>query len=481
MNDRYGSNPPLICLMAAVLLLAGCTVGPTFTEPVVKVPAEYRTQGLSTGTAADLRWWELFDDPLLYALVTEALENNRDLHIAVSRIEQARANVGFNRADQFPRVDGEGGARVGNFNGGSRSTETTSTVYLGAPLTWEVDFWGRYRRSTEAARAELMATEFGLKAVQLALIAEVTSAYFELLDSHRRLEISRSTFASRRESLDIIQKRYDKGTVAELDLNQAQIQEQIAAGAIPAYQRAIAQTENGLSLLLGRLPASVRLEKNLSEPSPPTIPVGLPADILNRRPDILQAKYLLKAQTETVGVAEALRLPSISLTGFLGFASTDLGSITTDGSVWSVGGRLLGPIIDFGKNKRRVEIEEQKMQQSLYRFQNTVLTAFREVDDALTEVATYRQELAAINRQQMAAKNANRLSKERYNRGYSSYLEVLESERALFNAELQRSELQRRYHVAYVKLYKALGGGWISKAEIAGDQNPGPRVDAPAD
>ena len=465
MNSCTTTCQRWIPLAIGLILFSGCAVGPDFKEPVVAAPESYRTQVMPSDAANDLKWWALFDDPLLYDLVTTALENNRDLKIAVSRIEQAKATVGFTRADQYPRLDGEAGAQTGNFSGGARSPDTTSTVYLAAPLNWEIDFWGKFKRSTEAARADLMASEYGLKAVQLALIAEVAATYYRLLDFHQRLAISESTLASRIGSLEIIQQRFDKGIISELDVNQAQIQKEIAAGAIPRYERSIANTENALAILLGRLPESVRIKKNLQGSSPPVIPVGLPSDILERRPDIMQAKYLLKAQTETIGVAEALRFPAISLTGTLGVASTDLGAVTTEGGVWSVGGTLLGPIIDFGKNKQRVVIEEQKTQQALYQYENTVLTAFREVDDALAEIATYRQELAAIDRQQKAAKNANNLSKERYDKGVSSYLEVLDTERTLFNADLQQSELQQRYRNAFVNLYKALGGGWISKAE----------------
>jgi multidrug efflux system outer membrane protein len=200
----------------------------------------------------------------------------------------------------------------------------------------------------------------------------------------------------------------------------------------------------------------------------PDIPVGLPSAILDRRPDISQAKYLLKAQTENIGVAEALRWPAISLTGSLGVASTELGSVTIDGGVWSVGGRLLGPIIDFSKNKRRVEVQEQKTQQALFQYENVVLTAFREVEDALIEIATYRKELSAIDRQLLASRNANYLSKERYDKGVSSYLEVLDTERTLFSTDLQQSQLQQQYLNAYVSLYKALGGGWISEEEQEG-------------
>jgi multidrug efflux system outer membrane protein len=451
-----------------LILFTGCAVGPDFKEPEVEAPEAYRTIVMPADTADDLKWWALFDDPLLYDLVTTALENNRDLKIAVSRIEQARAAVGFTRADQYPRLNGEAGAQIGNVNGGSRSPDTTSTIYLAAPLNWEIDFWGKFKRSTEAARADLMASEYGLKAVQLALISDVVTTYYQLLDFHQRLAISESTLTSRIESLKIIQQRFDKGIISELDVNQAQIQKEIAAGAIPLYQRSITKTENGLAILLGRLPETVRIKKNLGGTPPPDIPVGLPADILARRPDILQASYLLKAQTERIGVAEALRLPAISLTGTLGIASTDLGAVTTEGGVWSVGGRLLGPIVDFGKNKQRVVIEEEKTRQALYQYENTVLTAFRDVEDALVEIATYRDELAAIDRQQKAAKNANNLSKERYDKGVSSYLEVLDTERTLFSVELQQSDLQQQYRNAYVNLYKALGGGWVSQAERDG-------------
>lgn len=458
---KYRGFTPLVLLLS---ILSGCAVGPNFTEPIVNTPEAYRSKVLVTEEATNLKWWELFEDPLLYSLVTTALENNRDLKIAISRIAQARATVGFTRADQYPRLDLDAGGSVGNFSGGSRSSDTNSTVYLSAPLSWEIDFWGRFSRATEAARAELMASEYGLKTVQLTLISEVVTNYYQLLDFHRRLNISENTLKSRIASLEIIQQRFDKGIIAELDVNQAQIQKEIAAAAIPLYERSISKAENSLSILLGRLPGAIKTRKNMTgHPRPPEIPVGMPSEVLERRPDISQVKYLLKAQTENIGIAEALRFPSISLTGTLGVASTEIGSVTVDGGVWSVGGRILGPIFDFNKNKRRVEVEEEKTKQVLFQYENTVLTAFREVEDALVEVATYRKELAAIDRQLKASKNANELSKERYDKGVSSYLEVLDTERSLFSTDLQQSELQQLYLNAHVSLYKALGGGWPTK------------------
>ena len=454
-------------IIMLVLVLAGCAVGPDFQQPEVEVPVTYRAEILPEQEPADLQWWELFDDPALYSLVRSALDNNRDIRIAISRIAQSRSAVGFTRADQFPSVDISAEATTGNFNGGKFSSSTNSAYYLAAPLTWEIDFWGKYSRSTEAARAELLASEFGLKSIQLALISDVVISYYKILDFHQRLAISESTLKSRIDSLRIIEQRFDKGIISELDVNQAQIQREVAAAAIPFYERSIAKAENGLSILLGRLPSEIETGQKLSDQqTPPEIPIGLPSQILERRPDISQANYLLKAQTEQIGVAIALRLPAISLTGLLGVASSDLSSISTSGGAWSVGGSLLGPVIDFGKNKSRVEIEEQKTQQALYQYENTVLNAFREVEDALVEIATYKKELAAVDRQQKAAKNANVLSRQRYDKGVSSYLEVLDTERTRFTVELKQSELQQNYRSAYVNLYKAIGGGWITPEEL---------------
>ena len=278
------------------------------------------------------------------------------------------------------------------------------------------------RRATAAARAELFASEYGLKTVQLSLVTEVVATYYQLLDFHQRLAISEYTLQSRQKSLDIIQQRFDKGIISELDLNQAQIQKEIAAAAIPLYQRSITKTENVLSVLLGRLPESIATGIDLNRQTlPPDIPTGLPSSLLERRPDVIEALYLVKAQTENIGIAEALRFPAISLTGTLGIARTDVGGLVSRGGYWSLGGSLLGPIYDFDKNIRRVDIEK--------------------------------------------ALNANMLSNERYDKGYSNYLEVLETERSLFNVELQYSELKQQYLNSYVNLYKALGGGWITKTE----------------
>ena len=442
-------------------------MGPDFKSPVVETPKNYRFEKIPVETMINLKWWELFNDPVLYTLVSQALENNRDLKIAANRVEQARAALGFTRADQYPAINIQAGAGTGNFAGGTRSDTRNSYAYVTPALSWEIDFWGKFRRATESAKADLMASEYALRTVQIGLISEVVGAYYLLLDYHQRVKISKDTLESRQESLNIIQKRFDRGIIPELDVNQAQIQKEVAAAAIPEYERSAAMTENALSILLGKLPEPIKTGKGLNlETAPPKVPIDLPSNLLERRPDIVQAMYLLEAQTANIGVAEAMRFPAISLTGVLGLASSQLSSITSEGGVGSVSGGLFGPIFEFYKNIRRVEIEEAKTKEALHFYENTVLTAFREVEDALVEIDTYKKQMVAVERKEKAAKNAYRLAKLRYDKVVSNYLEVLETERALFSAELELSELKQQYLNGYVKLYKALGGGWISKEDM---------------
>ncbi len=461
-----------IVTLMIIVSLTGCAMGPDFKKPVVETPHNFRFSDSESKEVVNLNWWELFDDPVLYSLVVMALTDNKDLIIAASRIEEARAALGFTKADQYPRLDLEGSARAGNFTGVSRSSTTDKSAYIAPVLSWEIDFWGKYRRSTEAARSELMASEYSLRTVQISLISEVVSTYFLLLDYHQRLKISKQTLDSRLYSLDIIQKRFDKGIIPEIDLNQAQIQKEIAAGAIPLYQRLIANTENALSILMGKFPGEIKTGNDLNPQAvPPDIPSGLPSNILERRPDIAEAMYLLEAQTARIGVAQALRFPSITLTGLFGVASAELSSISTDGDIWSVGGGLFGPLFDFKKNLRRVEIEKERTKQALYRYENRVLFAFREVSDALNDIQTYKKQISAVERKFKAAQNAATLSKMRYDKGVTSYLEVLETERTLFDVGLELSQLKQQLYNAYVRLYKALGGGWLTKAEMEQTQH----------
>ncbi len=457
----------ILSLTIFITFLAGCAVGPNFRKPVIQSPAEFRFDYSDEDTAEILSWWQLFNDPVLDTLVRIAMRENRDVRIAASRIEEARAAVGYNKADMWPRIGYEGNIQGGNFSSVLNLGENnvTSNYYAAPVLSWELDFWGKYRRATESARAELYASEYAHRSVMISLISEVASLYFQLLDYDNRLEISKNTLETRQKYVNIIQERYDKGIVAEIDLNQAQIQEAVAAAAVPQYGRAVAQIENALSILIGRNPGPVLRGASLeSQNFPPEIPPGLPSTLLQRRPDVLAAEQYVAAQNARVGIAQAMRFPTFSLTALFGVASPEL-TFSAASAAWSVSGTILGPLFNFGKNKRRVEIERHRTEQAYLAYDQAVLNSFRETEDALVSVSTYREELVAVLRQRAAAENAYYLSRARYDEGVTSYLEVLDSERTLFEASLNASAtLQSRLN-SYVGLYRALGGGWISEEE----------------
>lgn len=447
--------------------VAGCAVGPNFEKPVVESPEHFNYDSLRADTILNLRWWELFNDEKLIAHIDTALVHNQDVRIAASRVEESRYIVGYTKADQWPFFGYDMQAGRQKLNLGENLNSPFNSFTAMGNVSWEVSFWGKYRRLNEAAREELMGTQYAHRAVMISLISEVASTYFLLLDFNSRLEIAKRTLISRREGLQIMQEKFNYGTIPELELNQAEIQEAIAASAIPKFERLVAQTEHALSVLLGRNPESIPdINALIDQQTPPDIPGGIPSDVLERRTDVMEAEHRYAAQNARIGVAQAMRWPVISLTAGLGVASGDLNSLLSSGSLaWSVGGGILGPIFNFGKNKRRVQIERQKTEQALLFYEKTVLNAFRDVEDALIEVHTYKKELSSRIRQRDAAQNANMLSKERYDGGVTSYLEVLDSERSLFQAELSASETYQQRLNSYVKLYKALGGGWISSEE----------------
>jgi multidrug efflux system outer membrane protein len=456
-------------LALLILSVTGCAVGPNFVKPVVDTPQNYRFDYSGEDSTGIVSWWELFNDPVLDTLIVTALRENKDVRIAAARMEEAYAAMKYNWADNWPRLGYEGNIQGGNLapvlNSGSNSV--ISNYYAAPVLSWELDFWGKYRRATESARAEMLATEFAHRSIMISLISDVTTLYFQLLDYDNRLQISRRTLVTRQEYVNIIQERFNKGIVAEIDLNQAQIQEAIAAGAIPQYTRLLANTENALSILLGRNPAFIPRGLSLeNQVIPPDIPPGLPSTLLQRRPDILQAEQMVAAQNAMIGVAQAMRFPTFSLTALLGVASPDL-TFSAASAAWSVSGTILGPLFNFGKNKRRVDIERKRTEQAYLMYDQAVLQAFRETEDALVAVSTLKDELIAVERQKAAAENAARLSRARYDEGMTSYLEVLDSERTLFDASLNASATLQYRLSSYIYLYKALGGGWISEEERA--------------
>jgi multidrug efflux system outer membrane protein len=444
-------------------LLVSCAVTPDYERRELDVPEAFVASIDSGESMSNLNWWELFQDDQLELLIRTSLEENRDLAIALSRIEESRAKVISVRADQFPFLNL--GAVFGR---GQQSRDLipfaspVNRFAVTANVSYQVDFWGQYSRATESAQATLLATEAAYKTVTISLVSSVASTYLLLRDLDKRLEVSEQTLCTRLDSMAIIQARFDKGTVPRLDVYQAQIEVSVAEVAIATFQRQIVQTENALRILLGRNPGPVvrgdTLEQQIFQPQ---VPAGLPSELLQRRPDVMQAEADLMAATAAVGVAEALRYPSISLTGNFGVESLDLSDLnSSNAQTWGVGANLLGPIFNSGQLKAQADGARQRAVQAGFLYERTLQQSFREVEDALVAVRTYLVEKDAQTRRADAALSAAKLSRARYSGGIVDYLEVLDAERTLFNAELAESETLQLYYNAIVGLYQALGGGW---------------------
>jgi len=459
MNRRGIKAGALLSL--SVFGLGACMVGPDYERPEVVAPEDYDMPVLSGESIANAEWFTLFNDPDLVSLVNIALEENKDLLTAVARVEEARAQLGFVEADLFPQVNGQVGGQKAN--GTLIPGLRTDNYRLAAGVSWEIDLWGKLRRSNEAARAQLLSTVEARNQVIITLVADVSSAYLLLLDLDDRVLIAEDTLATRKHSTSIIQARFDEGIVPLLDVNQAQIEEADAAVQLAALIRAREQTENILSVLLGRNPGSITRQGGLGKQTVPEgVPTGLPSELLERRPDIRQAEQALAAQTALIGVAQAQRFPSLSLTGAYGLVSNDLSDfIDSDNTAGAFGFDFIGPIFDAGKRRSQVEAERARTEQLQRQYEKTVIAAFAEVENTLIAISTYTDELNARVDQVVAAKSASSLSRARYDGGVTSYLEVLESERSRFRAELSESIVRRERLVALVTLYKALGGGWV--------------------
>jgi multidrug efflux system outer membrane protein len=457
-----------LLLLSGIILVKSCKVGPNYLQPEEKTSKEFRYSAKNTDSIINLKWWDLFKDPVLDTLIVTALRENKDALIAASRIEQARANVSFTKADMGPKITVNAGASRGDLvNGTLQLNAPINTFSASTGINWELDFWGKFRRGNEAAQANLLATFYGKRALEIALISEVANNYFQLIDYKSRLEISQNTLALRDSTLQIIQARFNEGYTNIIDVNQAQIQKAITQVSIPQFKRSIAFTEHNLSILLGRTPDSIPSLKKLRDYEiPEIIPTGIPSEILQRRPDILEAQEYYRASNAYIGVAQAMRFPTISLTGLLGLGSSDLSNLVSNGLGWTAGAGLGAPLFEWGKNKKRVDIERENAYQSLLFYENTVLNALLEVDNSLIELSTLKEELNANKLMLDAATNASYLSRERYYQGVTSYLEVIENQRVEFDARLAYTENYQRLLTSYVFLYKSLGGGWISSQEI---------------
>lgn len=474
-----------LILSLIALALGGCTVGPNYVRPAVDTPPSWRITDAEAKDLANTAWWGQFNDSVLDNLVHVALRENLDLQIAAARVDEFAGRYGFVRADLFPQVgaNAEAGRQryteeTGNTNPpGTNFTLSNYSATLGA--TWELDVWGRIRRATEAARADLVGSEEGRRAVILSLVGSVAGSYVNLRDLDRQLEISKETAKSRGESLDLFKLRFEGGFTSEVEYVQVKSQYEEAMATIPAVEKAITQQENALSVLLGRNPGPIPRGKTIDQLTLPSIPAGLPSDLLTRRPDILVAEQNLVAANARIGVAKAAYYPSISLTGFLGSASTDLSDLFTGpAKVWGYSAPVSLPIFTAGRIAGDVKAAEAIRRQALAGYRQAIQTAFREVDDALVDQARTREQLAAQASQVQSLQKYVELAQLRFDNGYASYLEVLDAQRSLFNVQLSYTQNQGVLFQAMINLYKAMGGGWVTEADslTAGATGPAPKA-----
>ncbi len=449
----------LILFCSLALLLSACSVGPDYVRPDIAAPQNWRIDEKESADVANLAWWNTYGDKVLDELIEKALRQNKDLLIAVARIDEYAAQYGVARSEFFPQI-----------SAGASFTQQQSPLTFGKPLktnqlainaSWELDLWGKIRRGAEAARAELIASEEGRRSAVLSLVSSVASSYILLRDLDKQLEIARETAKSRKESLDLFQIRFEGGVITELELAQSRSEYEQALATIPQLEQSVALQEHAISILLGENPGSIARGKSIDQLPVPLPPRGLPSEILQRRPDILEAEQTLVAANAEIGVARSAYFPSISLTGLLGVSSSELNNLFKGPArMYSYGASLTAPIFTAGKTASQVKVAEAQQQQALLKYQQAIQTAFREVEDGLVQQNRTREQLAAQNRQVDALRNYASLARLRFDNGYSSFLEVLDAERSLFNAELNYSQTQGNLHQYIISLYKAMGGGW---------------------
>ena len=464
-----------LSFLPLVIVLTGCAVGPNYERPNIPAPPTFRAPEPlppdQAASLADLKWFEVFKDPELQNLVRTGLAQNYDLRDAVTRVEQARANFGITRSNQFPNLSAGGDVEFtrlsrdgslplpASFVPSQNRTWGEASLKL---LSFELDLWGRLRRATESSRASLLAAEENRKAVVTTLVSDIATAYFNLRELDYELDISTRTLGTRKESLQLTELRRGGGVATVLDLRQAEQLIETAAETIPALEQQIGQTENQISLLLGKNPQAIARGKGLTEQEfPPDIPAGLPSALLERRPDIRAAEQNLIAANAQIGVAKAAYFPQISLTAALGGQSTQLSSLFAGPkSIYSFIPQISQPIFEAGRLKSGVKLAQAQRDSMLVAYEKSIQTAFTEVSNAL--IAHQRTRESRVHQQALvvALEDRKRLSYMRYRGGVDTQLNALDSDRDLFQAELTLAQLKRNEILSIVELYKALGGGW---------------------
>jgi len=465
MTQSGSARRALGAIGAVAALASACTVGPDYERPALTPPAAIRgADSAPPGPSlADAAWSDVFQDDELRALIRAALTGNTDVRIAASRVLQAQAVLGVTKADAYPTVDGEvqaGGGRIAATD--SAAARTAGAIRVGAVARWEIDFWGKYRRATEAARAQLLASEWGRRAVSSSVVSAVAQAYYGLRSLDLQLAIARRTLTSRQESLALTQVRERGGVTSLVDVREAEQLVHGAGATIVELERRIAQQENLIAVLTGGFPSAVpRGLELVAQPLPPAVPADLPSALLARRPDIQEAEQALIAANAQIGVARAAYFPSIALTGSGGLQSTALRTLLSTGAgVWTAAVGAAQPIVNAGRTTSQVALAQARAGEATVIYADTIRQAFREASDALVGHAKARELRDQLERLTTAAQDARRLAEIRYRGGAASYLEVLDAETRLFTAELQLAEARERELVSFVEIYRALGAGW---------------------
>jgi len=477
LNGFMARNCALALLLAA--LVPACMVGPDYRRPAVNAPRAWRFGVTEAEQVSNIAWWDQFHDPALSNLVRVALNNNLDLGIAAANVDQAAAQYGIARSAQFPQVDAAASATRRRVSQNTAVTippgkQVFNDYAVNLSASFELDVWGKLRRATESARAILLASEEGRRTVVLTVVTSVADGYIELRALDRQLEIAQQTSQALREAARLQRVRFEEGAVPESDYRQAESQYEAAAAQVPELEREIARQENFISVLLGANPSLIRRGRTIDELLFPDVPEALPASLLERRPDIVQAEQVMIAANANIGVAKAAYFPDVSLTGALGLESAQLSDLFKGPSkAWSYGGSLIQPIFNAGLIRSQVAQAEALERQALYGYQKSIISAFQDVEDALIDRTKFAEARVEQAKNVAALQRFRDLAALRYKEGATIYLEVASAEQSLLNAQLSLVGTQSQLFQSYANLYRAMGGGWVADAEkLAGTWLP---------
>ena len=459
----------IIIPLFVLMILVGCSVGPDYVRPPLELPDtlvtehDYTIEDSLAMALADTTWWELFGDPVLTDLIKNAIAENNDIKIAAARVDEFMGLYGVNQSDYYPKFDAGASGRVGELNAdGQKFRANRFTLDLSA--FWEIDIWGKIRRANEAALADLLGAEEVRRGVILTITSQLANAYFDLLSLDSQLEIANKTVESRRKTLDLFYQRLDKGDISQLEISQLESEYWFAKSQIPFLEKSVVQLENAISVLLGRNPGPIPRGKIITDLVLPDIPESIPSQLLERRPDVLQAEQELVGANARIGVVKSLYYPSLSLTGLIGFSSNDIAKLFDPTSfVWNAGGSLLAPLFRAGEISNQVDAAEAVQRQAFFNYIKSVQTAFSDAQSALIERKKTEEIYFSDGKRLDALSTYFNLSNLRYSEGATSYLEVLDAERNLFNSELGYIQSRATLFKSVVGVFRSLAGGWLDK------------------